>query len=98
MTLTGRSGYVCASAELAHRIARSRLFRKQLHRTLEAIERGGIHASVHQLLDHADRLAVAPDLLGLGVEPHALRIDVHEALDPHPAGLFVEVLDRAARL
>src|SRR6478736_167704 len=59
------------------------LFRQQLHRALEALERGGEHAPVHQLLEYADRLAVAPDFLRLGVEPDAFRVDVGEALDPH---------------
>src|SRR5262245_21467295 len=52
------------------------LFREQLHGPLEAVQGGGEHAAVHQLLHDADRLAVVPDLLGLGVEPDALRVYV----------------------
>src|SRR5712692_11207086 len=75
-----------------------RLLCQQLHGALESRERGGEHAPVHQLLDDRDRLAIGPDFLGLGVEPDAFWIDVGDALDPHRAGLLVDVLDRAAGL
>src|SRR2546422_2153184 len=74
------------------------LLRQHPHRPLEACERGRVHTAVHQLLDDRDRLAVGPDLLGLGIEPDALGVHVGDALDPRRARLLVEVLDRAARL
>src|SRR5438094_4292150 len=77
---------------------RTELLGEQLHRPLEPLERRRIHAPVHQLLDDADRLAVVPDFFGLGIEPDALGIDVHDALDPYRARFLVEVLDRAPRL
>src|SRR5690348_5561206 len=74
------------------------LLGEEFHRPFEPGERRRKHPPVHQLLDDADGLTIAPDFLGLGVEPDAFRIDVGHALDPHRARLLVEVLDRAARL
>src|SRR5688572_328531 len=87
-----------AAATISCRVRNSNLFCKDAHGPIEALERGRVHAPAHQLLDDRDRLAVGPDLLGLGVEPDAFGVDVGDALDPGRARLLVEVLDRAAGL
>src|SRR5258706_9200020 len=59
---------------------------------------GARHASSHDFLEYADRLAIGPDLLRLGVEPDRPRIHLQHALQPHRARLVVGVFDRAAAL
>src|SRR3546814_5890917 len=79
------------------RRAPSMLARQLAHRVVEAGEGQRIHAVVHQLLDHLDRLGVAPMRLGHRVQPHRGGIDVGHPLYPHRARFLVEMLDAAAR-
>src|SRR3546814_10025994 len=80
------------------RRAPSMLARQLAHRVVEAGEGQRIHAVVHQLLDHLDRLGVAPMRLGHRVQPHRGGIDVGHPLYPHRASFLVEMLDAAARM
>src|SRR5438552_7707530 len=52
----------------------------------------------HDFPEYADRLAVGPDLLRLGIEPDRPGVQLQHPLEPHRARLVVRVLDRAARL
>src|SRR3954468_16063613 len=72
--------------------------RQQTHRLFESLDRQRVHALVHQLLHDADRLAVLPHALRLGVDPHEFREGARQPLDPLDAGFLVVVFDAAAGL
>src|SRR6266571_4212264 len=92
-----------ASTEKANRAAatariRMGLFGESAHRAFQALDRRRVHSPSHDFPEYADRLAVRPDLLGLGVEPDGPGVHLQHALQPHRAGLVVRILDRASRL
>src|SRR5262245_44716837 len=81
------SSWRCGSAWLSHQLA---------HRPVQPLERERIHATAHELAQHADRRSVVPLLLRDRIEPNAGRVGANDALQPAGAGLLVEMVDRAA--
>src|SRR5262245_65572304 len=80
------SSWRCGSAWLSHQLA---------HRPVQPLERERIHATAHELAQHADRRSVVPLLLRDRIEPNAGRVGADDALHPDGAGLRVAMLDRA---
>jgi len=54
-------------------LAAQSLFGQHPHRIFQPFEGERVHALLHQLLHHADALAVLPDALGFGVNLVSLR-------------------------
>src|SRR5262245_10721013 len=67
------SSWRCGSAWLSHQLA---------HRPVQPLERERIHATAHELAQHADRRSVVPLLLRDRIEPDAGRVGADDALHP----------------
>ena len=70
---------------------------QRLHRRLDAVGRQREHPPLENLGDHLGRLRIGPVLLRSRIDPDRARPGRDRPLQPHPAGLRIEVLDRAAR-
>src|SRR5882757_10346256 len=74
----------------------SRLPHQLLHRAFQALDRDRVHAVGKQPADNGGGFRIVPVLLRHRIEPHRMRVGSRDTLQPDRAGLFVDMLDRAA--
>src|SRR5260370_20762262 len=68
-----------------------------LHRAFETFDGDREHALRKQPADQGGGFRIVPVPLRHRVEPHRVRIGANDAIEPDRSGLFVDMLDRAAR-
>src|ERR1700730_9416108 len=67
-----------------------------LHRAFEAFDRDREHALRKQPANEGGGFRIIPVPLRHRIEPHRVRIGARDAFQPDRAGLFIDMLDRAA--
>src|ERR1700728_3127151 len=67
-----------------------------LHRAFEALDRDREHALRKQPANDGGRFRIIPVPLRHRIEPYGVRIGARDAIEPHRARLFIDMLDRSA--